>query len=103
MSEHTPGPWKMHDEDYCPEEIYGDFEGPMEDGKIRGTLVCTVAGEFDESPIPEKNARLILAAPELLAALIACEDRLVREGTAKAWPEIEAARAAIYKAKGELS
>lgn len=57
---HTPGTWASHDDDYCPLEIYGDREGPMEDGRVHGTLVCTIENERD---VP-----IIKAAPDLLAA-----------------------------------
>ena len=65
MSEYTPGPWQMHDEFYCHEEIYGNLD--LVDGNVRGTLVCEVS-ENDES---FANARLIAAAPDLLEA---CKD-----------------------------
>ena len=52
--------------------------------------------------LTEAEALLIAAAPELLAALIACEDQLVRDSSTKAWPAIEAARAALAKAEPPL-
>lgn len=71
MSYHTPGKWQMHDSDHCPEEIWGNLEGPLEDGQIHGKLVCVVedgpVGFGDEE---RANARLIAAAPELLEAVI---------------------------------
>jgi hypothetical protein len=74
-------------------------------GQIDDPIVAEVCGPtFSGSTLNQlANAYLIAAAPELLAVLIACEDRLCREGTAKAWPEIEAARDAIAKAKGASS
>lgn len=66
MAEHTPGPWKIHDEQYCIDEIWGDLEGPI-DGKIRGQHVCTLE-QTDDGRICA-NACLIAAAPEMLAAL----------------------------------
>jgi hypothetical protein len=57
----TPGPWHQHDPDYCPLEIFGNLEGPLENGQIRGTLVCLAENETD--------ARLIASAPELWEAL----------------------------------
>lgn len=60
-TKHTPGPWQSHDDDYCPEEIWGNLEGPL-DGEIRGTLVCTV----DDGPEMLGNIALLKAAPDLL-------------------------------------
>lgn len=60
---HTPGPWKIHDEQYCIDEIWGNLEGPI-DGKIRGTQICTLEQTDDGRVFA--NAKLIAAAPELL-------------------------------------
>lgn len=57
----TPGPWQQHDWDHCPLEIWGNLEGPMEDGQILGTQICEVLTN-------EADAKLIAAAPELLEA-----------------------------------
>ncbi len=87
----TPGPWQQHDADYCPLEIWGNLDGPLEDGAIRGTEICTVA----DGPEAEANARLIASAPDLLAAL----EGVLRVADRKT-DEFDAARAAIAKAKG---
>jgi hypothetical protein len=58
---HTPDPWQQHDEQYCPEEIWGALDGPLEDGQVHGELVCTVNMDH---PRAEANIRLIKAAPE---------------------------------------
>lgn len=71
---HTPGPWQMHDDDYCPEQIYGNLE--LIDGKIRGTLICEIQGDMDE-PKNLANARLIAAAPDLLAACQAWDEGFI--------------------------
>lgn len=58
---HTPGPWTLHG--------WGDND--YEINAAEGT-VCNVPGFDDdtvESNMAEHNARLIAAAPELLAAL----------------------------------
>lgn len=68
----TPGPWTQHDEDWCPLEIWGNLDGPLQDGQIRGTQVCDVLTD-------ETDAKLIAAAPELLAV---CQQAL-RELTEK--------------------
>jgi len=81
---HTPGPWNL---------ITTEFAGGPAT-KVEG--ICIV---FGHGKIPDANARLIAAAPELLAALkgiIECDGR---------WPDgtsdnaMNTARAAIAKAK----
>lgn len=62
---HTPGDWQSHDTDYCPEEIWGNLEGPLEDGRVHGTHICTIA----DTPDFEGNRKLVIAAPMLLQAL----------------------------------
>lgn len=63
---HTPEPWVSHDDDHCPEEIYGALDGPLEAGQMVGELVCTVNMEHERA---FANIALIKAAPDLLAAL----------------------------------
>lgn len=66
---HTPGPWQMHDSEYCPEEIWGNVEGPLEDGRIKATHVCIVTTKSSKQISDEEfaNARLIAVSPDLLA------------------------------------
>ena len=54
MSEHTPGPWG----------VLG-----LSDGSLVITSPTGTIGEVDERPEDEVNARLIAAAPDLLAVL----------------------------------
>lgn len=65
MSQHTPGPWQSHDDDHCPEEIWGALEGPLEDGQIHGIRVCEINTEV---PNWQANARIIKASLDLLEA-----------------------------------
>lgn len=99
-AQHTPGPWKA----CC--SAGGDFLGIYPD---------TGAAEFPVAKMPgiirpgvnEANARLIAAAPELLAALKEAVDLIVQV-TQSRWSEWEATeaetvgdfRAAIAKATG---
>jgi hypothetical protein len=92
MSKHTPGPWKR-----CvgsgAVEIRG---GPV--GNLTHPRVCRV---LRTDPNCDANARLIAAAPDLLAAL----ERLVRQHgsddvTYTGDHPIAVARAAIHKAIG---
>ena len=59
---------------------------------------CTVC---NPSPMGEANARLIAAAPDLLAALREYVERHEAEGNPAGLPEYELASAAIAKATGD--
>lgn len=97
---HTPGPWR--------------FEQERED-RVSGTEAwgdCYAIHSVDANPVRElyvgfvlrcEDARLIAAAPELLAAAIRAERymaRLVRESTSPAGKELTELRALIAKAEG---
>ena len=94
---HTPGPWRI---------IFGGFES--DDGfgigtdnaaasRVKVTAECWPCTIIDQQHRAElsANARLIAAAPDLLAALVG----VVRVAD-RATVEFDAARAAIAKAKG---
>jgi hypothetical protein len=89
---HTPGPWKVSRRF----DVYQDTKKPG----VGGTFVASTKGisELPESinQVCDADAKLIAAAPELLAALesIVDAERLTAEG-------FKQARAAIRKAKGE--
>lgn len=110
MNKHTPGPWVAPDP-------RSDYEGRVFDRSI-------MAAVSNGNPIPiaraynnigtncEANARLIAAAPDLLAALEEAERALrwaAQESKGRVKAEIvggwlhhaDAARAAIAKARGE--
>ena len=74
QSTHTPGPWKVELGSYDP---HTDRYPPVVTAECRD--VCTVEDTYDDG---EANARLIAAAPDLLAV---CE-RLRR---AIAWSHTE--------------
>ena len=84
MTTHTPGPWRLMNSD---KEVYGAFE---DDG--RGWRVADLAWSTTNW---RANARLIAAAPELLAAL---EEMMYYDDGGHRGDK---ARAAIAKAKGE--
>lgn len=86
MSNYTPGPWAA-DANFVA--------APSADQFI---VMCRGADG-------EANARLISAAPELLAALRALADAVEHytNATPEDWPELAAARAAIAKATGEAA
>lgn len=89
MTQHTPGPWelvKQEDDFEIKHKVY--FIGSVYD--------------FNQFPENEANARLIAAAPDLLEAL----EYMIEEATSGQFSnpseeEIQKARAAIAKAKGE--
>lgn len=62
MTEHTPGPWVF--EASTPSD---GFECYWVTPELLGTPLCDVRGP--QNPENEANARLIAAAPDLLAAL----------------------------------
>ncbi len=95
MSEakHTPGPWGT---DMVGWEVW------TERGSDR---ICIITAENVGRSEQGANARMIAAAPELLEALEGIVSSLVDqddEGLIEHAPQIEAARAAIAKAKGKL-
>lgn len=99
----TPGPWEIK-----PEEVdrpYIRIRGTQWGGRFK--IANVLSPNYDgvhhrEANETRANARLIAAAPELLAALIKCADAL-EEVSYQAWcgEIIEEALAAINKATGE--
>lgn len=91
MSKHTPGPWTH--------EGQGDITGIEDNGFGRGPVdVCSVYLRTVEGR-HEANARLIAAAPDLLAAL----NTWLAQYSAEEYedcPEVVQTRAAIAKATG---
>jgi len=67
---HTPGPWNVGD------DSPNDYEGPTIDTRDRAVAVITIDHENESTPEDRANARLIAAAPELLAALQAAVEYL---------------------------
>ena len=90
MSEHTPGPWSIAGRGYT---IFGPDD-------------AVVISSFDAETEEEEerylaNARLIAAAPDLLAALEeAVRSSEVSRMGGMSWDEMDRARAAIAKARG---
>mgnify|MGYP001562523686 CR=1 FL=1 len=71
-AKHTPGPWKAYGQ-----EVQGDLNG-----KLRRVAYCnmTESGKVTTRIQAEANARLIAAAPDLLAALEKCAAMLANIG-----------------------
>ncbi len=94
---HTPAPWVMVEADDGVEIGEGQWIGP--DDGFTGYFIATVWGGHDGEMT---NARLIAAAPDLLKALVdllQVNDGIPMLGV-EASRRIDAARAAIAKAKG---
>ncbi len=106
---HTPGPWEVAGElSHLRVNRYNSENPNACDGIRQIALVTQGDYEIPHYGEAEANARLIAAAPELLAALdelLASYVSLVNSGDAGSWnpetdAEVKAARAAIAKAKG---
>mgnify|MGYP001594620414 CR=1 FL=1 len=83
---HTPGPWKINRRNPC--RVY-----------LRPGIVIAVTLQ-DNFPEAEANARLIAAAPDLLAALVAITTYHPSAGEEVWLQNCKLARAAIAKATG---
>lgn len=100
MSGHTPGPWFVSDDDlttvYHRLETLANYSEPA-------IADCSVAAGWDgasDQETSEANARLIAAAPELLAALRLAVELLAQQHTAGAAQIVPASiRAALAKAE----
>lgn len=106
MAEHTPGPWRVERSlDGRSDGYIRPVNGHVEPGAVAPVAVARVVGSRGRGET-EANARLIAAAPELLAAL----EELVawQNGPPLSTPKYEdgwgnamrAAAAAIQKASG---
>ena len=93
MNKHTPGPWRIEYDPYC---------------HVRSDAGCVLASDYTT----EANARLIAAAPDLLAAVKAQHDALdillamlvqldpkFMPTQSRAWPALLQGNAAIAKAE----
>jgi hypothetical protein len=112
IPQHTPGPWSLG-ESY-DHSVHGDFEvfgaefGHYASGRVAVVERRAGNGSFVESCNPqtqrmtaEANARLIAAAPELLAAARMANQELLDLGVgSSASPALQALWTAIAKAEG---
>lgn len=98
MTTHTPGPWAMGDSDLPVSSL---AVCGLPDGRRHGTIVRFAQPRPDGMSFDESycNARLIAAAPDLLAALQAVADYWAGGDVPE---EIDAQmHAAIRKAEGK--
>lgn len=106
---HTPGPWFTFNDGLCVGGPFTPSEGDNPDQKTAGIAMCGMRLRHNKEA--EANARLIAAAPDLLAALkeskhyvclgSADSVRTTREGRRKADEVLGRLLAAIEKATGE--
>lgn len=105
---HTPGPWGLHINDGPQHTIYKRTARGIAAGEMGGsrTLAVVRHNAVDDH---EANARLMAAAPDLLAALLAIIDNHDHGNIRSEWldgtdgePNFDAAREAITKATGGL-
>lgn len=100
MTQHTPGPWFAEfNGTYWEVWSNGDF------GRIGDACASSASRpEHGSLELGEANARLMAAAPDLLAAckglLDAIHDSMTHAAQAAHAEQIDAARAAIAKAEG---
>ena len=100
---HTPGPWNASGP---TGSVMQSYSQPWAVVSYPAMLVC---GCFGDTPggdaAAEANARLIAAAPELLASAKECEAILARMDTLRhiepQFPALDNLRAAIAKAEGK--
>jgi hypothetical protein len=79
-AEHTAGPWKKHDTYIHDGSLAGGLIAQVYDcGAVN--KVCAAAAENISIKEAQANARLIAAAPDLLAALVAIADMKVDKNT----------------------
>ncbi len=101
---HTPIPWQVHDYEHCGNEIYGNLEGPLEDGQIHGIFVADTQADADAEFI----CVAVNAHYDLVAALQACL-KYIPGSEVHQWPPgfklkeeaMRLAKAALVKARGK--
>lgn len=98
MSTHTPGPWRLHEGSIFGHAGYIGITSPAHD--FLAEVVVKMDDDTERSPRLLANARLIAAAPDLLAALQRAVNVLDATG---ATDDANAARAAIAAATGEAA
>lgn len=96
---HTPGPWAVTHED-AKNTIFG-IAGPVGNGEA--TFIAKIPRPHIGVAQAESNARIIAAAPDLLANLQFAVTLLSAMPLISGTAQVEAMRAAIAKATGEPS
>lgn len=79
MAQHTPGPWLVFDNMHCVGGPVGPLGAPTAGGTTAGVALCSMRHRTPEEQ--QANARLIAAAPALLASLKALVAHLLYHHT----------------------
>jgi hypothetical protein len=106
---HTPGPWMLGGRHRLPDDENGGQWGytvkavgsTAVEQVLGATFHVAAVGANPGDAECEANARLIAAAPELLAALLEMRDAFTSDGTDIQHNACRMADAAIQKAGGE--
>ena len=104
MSKHTPGPWRVFEHSWSDTSV-------LADGFDHGICLLDINHATEESQDADEalmaaNARLIAAAPDLLASLRELVEAFVatdEEGLIEHAEPMRRARAAIAKALGDAA
>lgn len=97
MSKHTPGRWEINDlDDGSAEIVVWDYDA---EGEVEGSTIVVPALYYDDDK-SIADAKLLVAAPDLLEALEAIVNACDATFDVVAL-DLDAARSAIARAKGE--
>lgn len=94
-NEATPGPWTVIDNSWEVSTVYGPDGEAVAECPINS--IVTEETQFEHEAVKEANARLISAAPDMLAALENLVNCFEKHRPKAYW---DAARTAITKATG---
>lgn len=114
MASHTPGPYRVGCSSLNKSEVVcTDYRNPVAGGNMTGEnwtrnggakVICHVQYTSWRGPKQAvKDAHLLAAAPDLLAALIDAIEQLEFSGYCHDHPGLSMGRAAIAKTKGAQS
>lgn len=102
--QHTPGPWLIREfptRGGARPQLWVMDATPDRDGKVMANAICSVTGT---NPAEQANARLIAAAPEMLAACRGLLDALESMGALDhpdLRSDVAATRDAVARATGQ--
>ena len=104
-TQHTPGPWKAipHDTTIEADAVEFDIDAWDPDAEESATVAFVTGHDLPEGQVPFHNARLIAAAPDLLAALESLYNAApcAKPANSDLWEALQLTRQAIAKARGE--
>ena len=96
-AKHTPGPWRYSEKHHAiVADCFPAWSDPSDPDQEKVTKVCTLMGALGGHN-PEADKAMMIAAPELLAALEGCADALREAGKDFAQANKLAARPNLYE------